>query len=129
MKQKTRDNVLISAQSKQDKTIKWLYRSVLGRCFLKVLTKPFISKIAGWYLSTGASRIFIKSFIRKHSIDMSQFEPVKYRNYNEFFSRKIRASLRPIDMEPSHLISPCDSKLTVLPIGENNYFCLKNQVI
>ena len=47
---------------------------------------------------------------------MSQFEPVSYGSYNEFFSRKIRPEMRPVDPEEAHLIAPCDSKLTVLPI-------------
>lgn len=57
---------------------------------------------------------------------MSQFEDVKYKSYNEFFSRKIREGARTIDMEATHFISPADSKLTVLPITENARFTLKH---
>ncbi len=126
MKQKTRDNVLITTQSNQDRTLSWLYRSVLGRFLLKLITKPGISKLVGKFLSSKASRIFIKSFIRKHSIDMSQFEAIEYGSYNAFFSRKICPEVRQIDTDPRHLISPCDSKLTVLPVMEGNRFQLKN---
>ncbi len=126
MKQKTRDNVLICAQGNQDNSIRWLYRSAFGRFLLKLITRPFVSKIAGWFLSTRASCFLIKPFIRKNGIDMSQFEPVKYRSYNEFFSRKILSEVRPVDTDPRHLISPCDSKLTALSITEDCSFCLKN---
>lgn len=126
MKQKTRDKVLIYSQSNQDRILSWLYRSVLGRVLLKLITKPVVSKLVGWFLSSKASRILIKPFIHKHSIDMSQFESTEYCSYNEFFFRKICPAARPIDTDPRHLISPCDSKLTVLPIMENNRFRLKN---
>ena len=42
-----------------------------------------------------------------------------------FFSRKIRENARPIDPDPKSLISPCDSKLTVLHITKDCRFRLK----
>ena len=57
---------------------------------------------------------------------MSQFEDVKFNSYNAFFSRKIRDGARAIDMDPSHFISPADSKLTVLPITKDSRFALKH---
>jgi len=36
----------------------------------------------------------IRPFIQKHKIDMSEFEPVTYRSYNEFFIRKFRPGVR-----------------------------------
>jgi len=56
---------------------------------------------------------------------MTLYEPVRYRSYNEFFTRKIKTKYRPVDREGSHFISPCDSKLTVLPITKNCRFTLK----
>ena len=126
MEQKVREVLSPDQRSGQDKLLKKLYGSVLGRTFLKPLTAPWLSKVAGWFLSTGASRIFIKGFVRKHKIDLTQFESVKYRSYNEFFFRKIRPELRPVDMDPRHFISPCDSKLTVMPITPEGRFMLKH---
>ena len=103
-----------------------LYGHALGRFLLKLLTRPFISKAAGWFLSTKASCIFIKSFIRNHNIDISQYESAQYKSYNDFFCRKIRPELRPVDKNPHHLVSPCDSKLTVIPIADNTHFTLKH---
>lgn len=125
MKHKTRDGVLTEGVDGQDKMLTKLYGSRFGRMTLKVLTAPWISKTAGWFLSTGASRMFIKSFVKNHSIDLTQFEGVPYRCYNDFFSRRIRPELRPMDMDPSHLISPCDCKLTALPITSDGHFTLK----
>lgn len=36
----------------------------------------------------------IAPFVRKHRIDMSEFEPKRYRNYAEFFTRRFRPGVR-----------------------------------
>ena len=126
MKQKYRNGVVVEKYDGQEKLLSLLYGSAAGRVLLKPLTAPAVSRFVGWFLSTGVSRVLIKPFIRSNGIDMTQFEPVSYRSYNEFFSRKIRPEARPVDMDPKHLISPCDSKLTALPIGEDTVFTLKH---
>ena len=126
MRQRTRDGLLIEGADGQDRLLAALYGSAPGRMLLKPLTAPWLSKLAGSFLSTGASKVFIKPFIKSNRIDMSQFEPVEYASYNDFFSRRIRPGVRPVDMDPEHLISPADSKLTALPITENGRFTLKH---
>lgn len=126
MKQRFRDGTLIEDDNGQDKFLKHLYGNAIGRILLKPLVTPVVSKLAGAFLSTKCSCILIKPFIRSNNIDMSQFEDIKYKSYNEFFSRKIRKEARPIDMAPPHFISPADSKLTVLPISEDRRFTLKH---
>ena len=126
MRQKTRDGLLIEGADGQDRLLAALYGNALGRLLLKPLTAPWLSRAAGRLLSTGASRILIRPFIKSNRIDMSQFEPVEYKSYNDFFSRRIRPEARPVDMDPRHLISPADSKLTVLPITETGRFSLKH---
>lgn len=126
MKQRQRNGRLIEADSGQDRFLAALYGNAFGRLLLKPFVTPGFSKFGGWFLSTKCSCILIKPFIRSNKIDMTQFESVKYNNYNEFFSRKIREGVRPIDMESTHFISPCDSKLTVLPISEDTRFTLKH---
>ena len=126
MRQKTRDGRLIEGADGQDRLLSALYGNAFGRILLKPLTASWLSRFAGWFLSTRASKVFIRPFIKKNRIDMSQFEPVEYASYNDFFSRCIRPEARPIDMEPRHLISPADSKLTALPITESGRFTLKH---
>ena len=126
MRQRTRDGHLIEGADGQDRILAALYGCAAGRLLLKPLTAPWLSKLAGRFLSTKASKIFIKPFIKSNAIDMSQFEPVEYESYNDFFSRRIRPEARPIDMDPRHLISPADSKLTALSITETGRFTLKH---
>ncbi|MBR2131863.1 MAG: phosphatidylserine decarboxylase [Oscillospiraceae bacterium] len=125
MKQKTRNGVLRDAPDGQDRLLSVLYGSTFGRILLKPLTTPWISRLAGHLLSTRASCVLIHPFIRSNHIDMEQFEQTDYASYNEFFARKIRPELRPVDTCLHHLISPCDSKLTVLSVTNDGRFRLK----
>ena len=126
MRQKTRDGLLTEGADGQDRLLSALYGCAAGRLLLKPLTAPGLSRLAGRFLSTKPSCIFIKPFIKSNRIDMSQFEPVEYASYNDFFSRRIREGARAVDMDPKHLISPADSKLTALPITEDGRFTLKH---
>ena len=126
MRQKTRDGILVEGADGQDRLLSALYGCAAGRLLLKPLTAPGLSRLAGRFLSTKASKVFIKPFIKSNHIDMTQFEPVEYGSYNEFFSRRIREGARTVDMDPRHLISPADSKLTALPITEHGRFTLKH---
>ncbi len=124
--QRLRNGKLIKEKSGQDRILEGLYGTVAGRMLLKPLTLPVVSKMAGMFLSTPLSCILIEPFIKKNKIDMTQYQPVKYKSYNDFFTRKIKAKLRPVDGNPKHFISPCDSKLTVLPITKDCRFKLKH---
>lgn len=126
MIQKYRNGETLEIDSSQDKILKVLYETSLGRIILKPLVSPFFSKLSGKILSCGWSRILIKPFIKSNNIDMSQFEDKKYSSYNEFFSRKIHPHSRKVDLVENHLISPSDSKLTVYPITSTGTFTIKH---
>ncbi len=100
-----------------------LYHTFCGRCLLKVLTLPVVSKTAGFFLSTPLSKVYIKKIIKKNKIDMNDFEPKKYKSFNEFFVRKIRDGKREVDTSPDALVSPCDGYLSVYDVDA---FCRLN---
>ena len=102
-----------------------LYDHAAGRMLLKVLTAPWVSKAGGWLLSTRASRLVVKPFARRSGIDLGEYLGAPYKSFNDFFSRRIRPELRPIPEDPGLFLSPCDSRLTALPIGEGSRFILK----
>lgn len=126
MQCKDRKGTLISSNDAQDKLIKRLYCSKPGRSLLSILTKRSVSELGGFFLKTGLSRTLIPSFVRKHGIDLSDYVGAPYASYNDFFIRKIKKSARPIDFVREHLISPCDSKLTVHKIERNGIFLIKD---
>ena len=82
MKQKDRNGKLIDQPNGQDRMLKALYGSVTGRAVLKLLVSPVVSRIAGAFLSSRLSVPLIKPFVQKNHIDLSQFAPGPYPNYN-----------------------------------------------
>lgn len=124
--QNTRNGIEQQTDSSQERLLTFLYDTPAGRILLKPLLRPWVSQLGGALLSSGWSRFLIPPFIRRNNIDMCQFQPQHYHSYNDFFSRKIRPEVRPIDRNPVHLISPCDSKLKVLPITSDSRFTLKH---
>lgn len=126
MRQKLRNGKLIEQKNGQDRILELLYGTAAGRLLLKPLTLPMVSKVVGAFLSTPLSCALINPFVKKNNIDMAQYEPVKYKSYNDFFTRKIKSKHRPVDTNPYHFISPCDSKLTVLPVTKDGRFTLKH---
>lgn len=110
----------------QDRILKGLYGTVPGRFFLKLLVSPAVSKLAGAFLDSGLSRALIPGFVRRHSIDMAQFEPREYQSYNDFFTRKLAKGARTLDSCPGAFVSPCDSRVSVYPIDGESGFPIKN---
>lgn len=49
---------------------------------------------------------------------MEDYEKEDYQCFNDCFTRHIRKELRPVDMEPEHLIAPCDGLLSIYPIRD-----------
>ena len=109
----------------QERILSALYDHAAGRMVLKVLTAPWVSKAGGRLLSTRASRVIVGPFARKSGIDLGEYLGAPYKSFNDFFSRRIRPELRPIPEDRDLFISPCDSRLTALPIGSDSRFTLK----
>jgi phosphatidylserine decarboxylase len=122
---KTRKGDIIVTNENQNKLLKKLYGNTLGRVLLKTLTAPCISRAAGAFMDSRASKLLIKPFIKRSGIDTSQYVMCGFRSYNDFFTRRIKTGKRPVDIEADHLISPCDSKLTAHKISRNSIFRIK----
>ena len=122
---KDRNGEIVVTNEKQNILLKKLYGTVCGRVILKALTAPAVSKAAGAFMDSRLSVPLIKRFIKSSGIDTSQYVMKKFRSYNEFFTRRVKRGMRPIDRMPSHFISPCDSKLTVYKIGKSSVFRIK----
>ena len=103
----------------------FLYETFPGRCILKVLTKPFISKVAGKYMDSPLSKARISSFVRKNNISMTDYIQRPYNSFNDFFTRELKEGARNIDMSPSSFISPCDGKISAFTISDDTSFDIK----
>lgn len=111
-----------------EKIQNFLYNTYVGRIILKPLVKPPITKLGGFLLNTRLSSLYVNRFIRNNNIDMEDYENRSYSSFNDFFTRKILPGKRTVDREPSSLISPCDSALTVYDINDESVFSIKNSV-
>lgn len=117
---------VVEQTTKQDKILDFLYGTMLGRMLLKPLVLPQVSKLAGTLLSSYLSTKLIKPFIAENNVDMTSYEKVSYRSFNDFFTRKILPGKRPLPEDDNILISPCDCKASVYKIHENSIFSVKN---
>ncbi|MCX7883939.1 MAG: phosphatidylserine decarboxylase [Caloramator sp.] len=92
--------------------LKWIYYSNIGKRMLHFFIKRKIaSQIYGLYCNLSISRKMICDFVEKFNIDMSRFEKEEYRNFNDFFSRRLNKEKINIEKDDNILISPCDSKV------------------
>lgn len=105
--------------------IKFLYTNCFGRVLLSLLVKPPVSRLVGHFMDSAFSKFMIKSFIRNNNIDLSQYQKQEFSSYNDCFCRKIKPQFRPFDDESSHLVSPCDAKLTICNINADAKFDIK----
>lgn len=105
-----------------DKSVQFLYGTKCGRILLHGLLACRIPALLGLVLRSPISRFYIPSFIKKNNIDMTSFKGVKFKSFNDFFTRKKEISF---DSEASHLISPADSLLSVYEITEDAKFHIK----
>ena len=125
MKMKNRtNNELIS--DKENISLVLLYKTHLGRVFLKILVQPWFTKLSGTIMNSKVSNIITKKLIKKYNINQDEYEKQKFTSYNDFFIRKKKEKYLNIDKNKNHLISPADSKLTVYDIKENSMFKIKD---
>jgi phosphatidylserine decarboxylase len=99
-------------------SIRFLYDNPFGRVALHALIQPWVSRLVGRLMDTGASRALIPGFIRNNGIDMGDFVKMDYPTFNAFFTRPVKPSARPADPDPNALISPCDGRLSVYAVED-----------
>ena len=108
--------------------LRFLYRTVPGRCLLRLLTAPALSKGAGVLLSARISRCFIGPFVRSNRMDLSDYPEREYHSFNDFFTREIKPGKRPFAADPDALCSPADSRLSVYRADGDAVFPIKNSL-
>ena len=71
--------------------LSFLYNTKAGRIILKPIVKSkMISSLTGRFLDLKISKILIKPFIKKHNINMDDYENKNYESFNDFFIRKVK---------------------------------------
>lgn len=103
--------------------------SIVRRSFL---TKPIVSKAIGKFADSSLSKWLIKPYIKKYNINIQEAKranPRDYTSLNDFFTRKLKLTARPIDKKPATIISPADGTLyAVENIGARTELFVKGKL-
>lgn len=110
----------------QDRLLERMYGSLLGRILVKVLARPWISRLGGKVLDTRISALLVPGFIKSHHMNPEQWVKQEFCSYNDFFTRQYKTGLRKTEKNRERLISPCDGKVTVYPINGKERLVIKH---
>ncbi|SHI31225.1 phosphatidylserine decarboxylase [Parasporobacterium paucivorans] len=108
-----------------DEMLSSIYSSIPGRIVLKLVSIPNVSNIVRRLLDTKFSCRFIEIYNRFFKIDNDEYKKQKYKSFNDYFTRKVKYSCRPVTQDRNVLISPCDGKLRVYKISSQSRFSVK----
>lgn len=103
----------------------FLYKTVPGRLILKPLTSRALSEMSGKLMDTKASGILIKPFAKKNGIKCADYILDDVKSFNDFFCRRIKDGLRPVDLDKANLVAPCDGLLTAYKIDSDTVLPVK----
>lgn len=99
-----------------DKYLNWIYSTKVGIRFLELfIKKKIFSYIYGKYCDMSISKNKIKKFIDDFDINIGESITAtdSFINFNDFFTRKLHPTARPIEKITNTFISPGDGRITV----------------
>lgn len=87
----------------------------------RLLCRRPLSQLYGLLQRQAFSRGKIDGFVRQYGIDMDEVIVPEggFKDFNDFFIRRLHLWARPVDGNPERFISPADSRLLVFTIGED----------
>ena len=94
--------------------IKWTYESPIGKSFLNIfLKRKLFSKLYGFFCDSKRSVKKIDNIINEYNINMNESikQSKDFKNFNDFFTRKLHPSARPISKNCNDFVSPGDGRL------------------
>lgn len=106
-------------------TLGFLYKTKIGRTLLRPLVSKPVSDLSGVILDSSFSRILIKPFAKRNGIRLSDYRMDGIKCFNDFFCRKIKPGLRPVDKDKDALVAPCDGLLCVCRISSGSILSVK----
>ena len=101
-----------------DRSLRWTYGTPAGRIALHLLVKrALFSHWYGWSMDRPGTRWKIEPFIEKFELDASEFalQADAFKNFNEFFFRKLKSEARPISSKFSSICFPADGRHLCVP--------------
>ena len=94
-----------------ERPLRWVYGNPLGRLAQWLLIRRWIFSM--WYgrrMDVVSSRVRIRPFIEQYGLDESEFDELvdEYNSFNEFFFRKLKPGVRPVDSATDSVVFPAD---------------------
>jgi phosphatidylserine decarboxylase len=90
-------------------------KNLVSKFFLLLLTKfPVASYIFGWFQKRSFTKRKIQPFIQAYKVNCSEFLKQEFDSFNDFFTRKLNLSYRPI--AKSNFVMPADGRYLAFPI-------------
>lgn len=100
----------------------------------RVVPQQKLSRVVGKVAASEnplLKNIVIQAFKAKYGIDMSiaqQQNALKFKSFNEFFTRSLKDGVRAIDSDPNSIVSPADGAISQLgKINQGDIFQAKGQ--
>lgn len=100
----------------------------------RVVPQQKLSRVVGKVAASEnplLKNIVIQAFKAKYGIDMSiaeQQNALKFKSFNEFFTRSLKDGVRAIDSDPNSIVSPADGAISQLgKINDGDIFQAKGQ--
>jgi len=103
-----------------EKWLVWLYYNPIGEATLWALAKR---KLVSTIYAYSAKKIH--PFIEDFDIDMSIAQEQEFKNFNDFFTRKLKDDARPINTSTKIVVSPADGKILAYADISNSDFIIK----
>ena len=97
--------------------IRFLYETFIGKNIVHFVAKsPFLSKWYGRMQDRPRSKKKIRPFIQEFHVNAEEFikKPEQFLSFNDFFTRKLKPSARPVDADPETVAMPADGRYRVL---------------
>lgn len=105
-------------------------RIALFRLLTELSSRKLLAQIVGRFAKSRLSRFLIPSFAKTYRIDIDSAEKTvqEYESLNAFFTRRLKAGVRPIAADEGLLTSPVDAKIMGLgPIEADRLLNIKGQ--
>ena len=108
--------------------LEFAYRTFLGRTLISILPHGMLSRVCGFFNRRPASRAKIPAFVSGLGIDASEAElPLsEYRSLDDFFCRRLKPDVRPVDTSADRLVSPADGRILVVSHIHDHEFTIKS---
>jgi len=99
-----------------EKALLFLYSD---KWHVKLISKPILavicrfhlfSRIYGWIQKKSSTKKKVKPFIQKFCLNEKEFAKNNFTSFNDFFTRKLVPSARPIDLDQNVAIMPADGR-------------------